>query len=109
MYSRCLRYGIPDVVPMFDAVRLWDVAIELSNFAHQHRLCAAEVEQQYVADAMFNADAHAVRRRRIVGVQHVAFDAIDKIDALILSADVHVVAEHAFAQEFHAHTRGEVE
>lgn len=79
------------------------------DFAHEHGLRAAEVEQQHVADPMFDADTHAVRRRRVVGVQHLALHAVHEIEGLILSAHVHVIAEDAVQQEFHAHTRGEVE
>ncbi len=79
------------------------------DFAHEQRPGAAEVEQQHVADPMLEANAHAVRSIRVVGVQHVAFNAVDEIDDLILSADVDVVPEHAVEEELHAHTRGEVE
>ncbi len=83
------------------------------DFAHQHGLRAAEVEQQHVALAMLDADAHAMRLDGVVGAQHVtvdvALDPVDEIDALILAAHVHMVAEHPVDEKFHAYTRGEVE
>lgn len=78
-------------------------------FAHEQCPGAAEVEQQHVANAMLEANAHAVRSMRVVGVQHVAFHAVDEIDDLILSADVDVVPEHAVKEKLHAYTRSEVE
>lgn len=78
-------------------------------FAHEQRPGAAEVEQQHVANPMLEVNAHAVRSIRAVGVQHVAFHAVNEIDDLILSADVDVVPEHAVEEKLHAHTRGEVE
>ena len=81
----------------------------MPDFAHQHGPCAAEVEQQHVAFAMLDADAHAVRRLGVFGVQQVAVHAVHEVDHLILSAHVHVVAEQAIGEELHADPRGEVE
>jgi len=79
------------------------------DFAHEHGLRSAEVEQQHVTDSVFDTDAHAVRSRRIVGVQDIPVHAVDEIDGLILSPHIHVIAEHTVQQKFHTHTRGEVE
>lgn len=79
------------------------------DFAHEHGLRAAEVEQQYVADAVLDAHRHAVRRLGVFGVQLVAFHAVHEVDDLILTTHVDVVAEHTIEEKFHAHTRGEVE
>ena len=81
----------------------------MRDFAHQHGLRAAEVEEQDVAGPVFDAHAHAVRRLRVFGEQQVAFHAVHEVDDLILSTHVDVVAEHAIEEKVHAHTRGEVE
>ena len=79
------------------------------DFAHEHGLSAAEVEEQDVAGSVLDPYAHTVRRLGVFGVQQFAVDAVDEVDDLILSAHINVVAEHAIDEKFHAHTRGEVE
>lgn len=79
------------------------------DFAHQHGLRAAEVEEEHVAGPVLDAHAHAVRRFGVFGVQQLAVHAVHEVDDLILSTHVDVVAEHALEEKLHAHTRGEVE
>ncbi len=79
------------------------------DLADEHRLRAAEVQQEFVADTVLDTDAHAVRRGGIVGVQHLPVHAIHEIETLVLSAHVDVIAKHAVQEKLHAHTRGEVE
>ena len=79
------------------------------DFAHEHGLCAAKVQEQHVAGTVFDAHAHAVRRLGVFGEEQVAFDAVHEVDDLILSTHVDVVAEHAIGEKFHADPRSEVE
>lgn len=78
-------------------------------FPDEHRVRPREVEQHHVGFAVDHAHGRRVRGRRIVRVQHIILKAIDQVDDLIASADIHVVSERAVRTEFHPDPGGEIE
>lgn len=59
--------------------------------------------------AVHDADRHRVGGSGIVGVQHIAIDAIRQRDHLIASADIDVVPQVTIREKLHANARREIE